>query len=531
MPEGCSIRYKADQAPTGTEGLGNPKDDRPTITVDIGPASPQETRWWSAILAPGRGWEAALSVGRETFWSPWSVRVQSGPRLVVPRTDDSTFFARATTNLTPSFAEAFGFLNNFCTRHNIGDQGDAALAAVLLLPTMGAARKGLHLPAVVITNQPSHFEPAGSTTHSHPPPRATQLDGSAPGSPNSSPFQEPNWFPYMRHHLDRLMTLSCYTKGVRPMLLSAFYNPNVGCNAVSSWIQATMTMIDALIVRGETLIVARMLMDRNPNVALLWIGATVLGLQNNILEEVRRGHIPTNHLSAEWSGKIQCFIQQPVQGPLVPGGHDGAVSLADQCRLLYLARAEDRWRDPRCPWSPFGVTPLEDTDVEVRLHAECAGHGLRYRGFMWNCLNGRVSGGGGSCPDWNSSNQPSGLLSSVIEVCREQSVDYKGLCFEDAFVSAKATRRIFGWLRGKTGYAQGERAIWQHEWIRTPEFAAEWHVASETSESVETERGKGEREVVWESEGGEEATDSGTGDGNQRAINWHRTGTERRPRE
>ncbi len=317
MPEGCSIRYTADQAPADhNKREGELKDDRPTITVDIGPASPQETRWWTAVLAPGRGWEATLSVERETFWSPWAVRVQSGPRLVVPRNDDSPLFARATTNLTPTFAEAFGFLNNFCTRHNIGDQSDAALAAVLLLPTMGQTRKGLRLPAVVI-DQPSQFQSEGLTTHSHPPPQTTQPGGSSPDLPNSSPFQGQNWFPYMSRHLDRLMTLSCYTKGVRPMLLSAFYNPNIQCNAVSPWLQATMAMIDVLIDDGKPLIVARMLMDRNPNAALLWIGATVLGLQDNILEEVRHGHIPTNHLSAEWSGKIQSFIQQPVQGPLV----------------------------------------------------------------------------------------------------------------------------------------------------------------------------------------------------------------------
>ncbi len=128
---------------------------------------------------------------------------------------------------------------------------------------------------------------------------------------------------------------------------------------------------------------------------------------------------------------------------------------------------------------------------------------MRYRGFVWNCLNGRVGGGGGSCADWTLHSQPSELLSSVIEICREYGSNYKGLCIEDEFISADATRRIFGWLRGKLGYARGERAIWQHQWIRMPEFASGSQVDSESGESVETERSKGENEVVWESEGGE----------------------------
>ena len=243
IPGNCSIRYTLGQAPADhTKSPGEPKDDRPAVVVDIGDASPQEIRWWTAVLAPGRGWEATLVGGKQTFWSPWSIRVESGPRLIVPRGNDAlpstrvrssprllaprgnnaVPSTRALTNRTPSFAEAFSFLNNFCARHNIGDQSDAALAAALLLPTMGKTRKGLMLPAVVVSDQPPspHFLAQV--------PLASHLPAS--------------WMPHLRRHLDKLMTLSCYSKGIRPMLLGAFYNPDIECNAVSPWRLTSMLM-------------------------------------------------------------------------------------------------------------------------------------------------------------------------------------------------------------------------------------------------------------------------------------------------
>jgi hypothetical protein len=250
-----------------------------------------------------------------------------------------------------------------------------------------------------------------------------------------------------------------------------------------------------------------MLMDRNPNAAILWVGATILGLQDSLLEEVRHGHIPTNHLSAEWSGKVQSFLQQPVSGPLIPGGSCGAVSLADQARLLHLAGAEGRSRAARCPWRPFGITPLEDTDVDVRLHAVCVDHGLQYRGFAWDCLRDRVpvsSGGGGN---WNRYAGPNELLSTVMEACKNNPIDFSGMRLEDEALSARATRSIFAWLRGARGYAQGERGIWQHEWFQPWAMEAGAQSCVESSESDETRREKEESEPSSQGEDG--ASDQG----------------------
>ncbi|KAL2173392.1 3-hydroxyacyl-CoA dehydrogenase [Thermothelomyces heterothallicus CBS 202.75] len=41
-------------------------------------------------------------------------------------------------------------------------------------------------------------------------------------------------------HLDRLLTMSCNIHGTESMLLNAFFNPNIECNAVTPWLQASL---------------------------------------------------------------------------------------------------------------------------------------------------------------------------------------------------------------------------------------------------------------------------------------------------
>ena len=335
----------------------------------------------------------------------------------------------------------------------------------MLLPTMGKARKGLKLPAVVVSDQP----PSPKFLAQIP------LISNLPAS----------WMPHLRRHIDKLMTLSCYNKGVRPMLLGAFYNPDIECNAVSPWLQGTLKVLDAIASGGKPLLMARMFMDRNPNVAFLWVGATVLGLQQDLLEEVRHGHIPTSHLSAAWSGKVQSFVQQPVSNPPVASG-SGTISRADEGRLLHLTQTNGRTAVPRCPWRPFGTTPLEDTDVGVRLHADCTRHGLQYQGLVWTCAGGKVASGG--C-DGNL-NRDSGLdpeLLSAVAASDKNKVDFSGLRIDDEVFSARATRIMFGWLRPRGAFAERERGIWQHEWFQAWRWRLGDGASSPSEESSERE--------------------------------------------
>lgn len=48
-----------------------------------------------------------------------------------------------------------------------------------------------------------------------------------------------------------------------------------------------------------------------------------------------------------------------------------SVRRSDECRLLYLTQEERHTRWPICLWMSFGATPLEDTEIDVHLHAKC----------------------------------------------------------------------------------------------------------------------------------------------------------------
>jgi hypothetical protein len=204
-----------------------------------------------------------------------------------------------------------------------------------------------------------------------------------------------------------------------------------------------------------------MLMDRVTQVAPLWLGATIPGLQKELLQDVRHGLIPIDIPSAVWSETIQSFLQQPVSSPPV---YHGRISRADKCRLLFLSRTGLHDRVPVCQWRPFGATPIDDTDIEVRLHARCKSHALWYQSFSRDCAEGSVEDRpvkrGGTARNTTTPLERKRLTSP-----EQIPVSYGGLDRERETGSENATRQIFGWLRVE-GYAADEREIWEHEWFR-----------------------------------------------------------------
>lgn len=156
----------------------------------------------------------------------------------------------------PSCVKALHFLDSFCLDRNIADQSQAALAAVLLMPSYRTA-KGLQLPA---------FKAGSQLT--------------APSAPRQYPDVQSTWRPSWAdgtNHLDKLMTLSCRERGVSSMLLSGFYDASIECNAAAPWLQGSFSAI-RLLTPESPAVLGRMLMDRQPNLSPLWVGATILGL-------------------------------------------------------------------------------------------------------------------------------------------------------------------------------------------------------------------------------------------------------------
>jgi hypothetical protein len=122
---------------------------------------------------------------------------------------------------------------------------------------------------------------------------------------------------------------------------------------------------------------------RQPKIAALWLGAIVLGMESHILRQVSAGMFAVNMLTAAWTCTAHSFI-----GPrkVIPSDcHNAKIRRSGECRLLYLAEAEDHARVPVCPREPFGDTDLSETDVEVRAHAHCRGqHCLQYEDWTWD---------------------------------------------------------------------------------------------------------------------------------------------------
>ncbi|KAK4142019.1 uncharacterized protein C8A04DRAFT_13638 [Dichotomopilus funicola] len=417
-----------------------PQPDKPGLEVDISDVGPDEARWWAAVLAPGQGWLATMLLDEDTtFVAPWSVQLHSDNRFLLSSKDSLSLGEEVTC---PSFSEALRFLETFCVRRNIVDQSQAALAAVLLFPTMGT-RRGLQLPEFT-TNRLD---------------RPTGVDPVIPQHQGQDlNFESRDSGIYQDDVLDRLITVSCHIKGIEPMLLSGFFDPSLECNAASPWLQGARAAIDA-VAEGNPLVIGRMIMDRQPMVAPLWVGATILGLQKDLLRPATYGMALIDLPSAVWSGAIQSFIQQPVSDLLV---RDGRVTSADQCRLLFLSQSRLHSRVPICQWRPFGGTPLEHTDMEVQAHANCKGHGLRYDGFIWDRVDGKTTYHLADKENTHTCRNPPPIEHTTGSY--HVSVDCGKFDNEKEIASENSTRSIFGWLRFD-GYAPDEKEIWTHEWL------------------------------------------------------------------
>ncbi|EGY15715.1 uncharacterized protein VDAG_06879 [Verticillium dahliae VdLs.17] len=432
--EGRLMRYTNCKAQIW-HGSPEPAHDDTSTYVDIGARNAEEMRWWAAVLAPGQGWLAAESDGQCV--SPWSVCLQESNFMIVCEAKESTF--SSIPGSAASFSDAVALLGHFCARHDIMDESHMALAAVLLLPSFGRNK-------------------ALKVSHLHL--RARVRLGETAASSQGLAFELPDSWVHRDHHIDRLLALSCNPRGIHSILASVFYEPAVECNLASPWLQGTVAAIDS-VAKGGPLVLIRMFAEREPAAAFLWAGAAVLGLQTSLLQEVRRGQIRTDLPSAVWSGTCQTFIQHPTSHPLVA---DGSISHADEARLLFLSQTDGHARMPICQWRPFGVTRLEDVNLEVRVHVDCESHWPQYRGFAWDCVDDEslfqsasVSLAERRPTESHSSSEGNGRSCQAL-------ISYDGLDEAGDHVSENATRSFFQWLR-QDGWPQSEKHMRDHEWF------------------------------------------------------------------
>lgn len=406
-----------------------------TAVVDIGVVNDDAARWWSAVLAPGEGWEAYIAMKSDKFRSPWSISLPANPKFSLPYHKNHCLSDTAVSAET-----AFRFLSDYCALHDIVDQGYAALSAVLFLPLLHGSRKDIALPGPKF----SHSQRSNVGL------KCKDLDWVQEG-----------------HNLDRFLTLSCNTRGIHSLLSSVFYEPGVACNVVSPWLQSMFTVLNS-VKDNHTL--AHMLMGRVPHLAFFWLGGAILGMHKDVLRDGQFGLIPTEPHAAAWSGTVQSFMQEPIH----PAANE-SIRRSDECRLLYLTQGEHHTRWPVCQWTPFGTTALEDTEINVRLHANCTAHGLQYTGWKWTCRNGIVV-----CqmakPDFMPAFSP---------VEPNITINYEALDHVEQPASENATRSIFSWLRVE-GYPPNEKRI--HEWINIDDSDDELSMDEDSGKSDEALR-------------------------------------------
>jgi hypothetical protein len=385
------------------------------------------SRWWVAILEPGGGWEATIAVGRNKYSSPWSASLHT--------TTDAYMYALLPlmssvirSGRAPSFSTALQYVLDYCAAHGVSHLCEIALSAALQLPNH---TKDITLPVPDLCGFLSQMETSilekGSKTH------WTQED----------------------RNIGKLLALGCNVRGITALLLSVLYEPCIPYNSASPWIQSALAVLES--VQSEAVLL-KILSARAPKLEFLWAGALILGAHTSLFSEARVGLIPVELHSAAWTGSAQSFIQEPIAPYL--GSESDSIRRADECRLVYLCQTECHSRVPNCQWSPFGSIPMQEADIELRLHYNCNSHALIYGGWAWKCTDGDVvqSSAGGSCG--RASSHPADGNGVYYD-----EVDYDVLDLEDEIVSQNATRSILTWLRSE-GYPASEKSLFLHEWLQ-----------------------------------------------------------------
>lgn len=356
------------------------------------------------------------------------------------------------------------YLLEHTTLHGIEEQSRMALATALLLPLANFEGRRASLPAPRILHNKELRDVVG------------------PGNEDRHRIPTPQ--------LDKLLTLSCNLSGISALLSSIFFDPSVPCNLVSPWLQGAFAVLDSVWTDSQAL--THILVCRNPRLGFLGLGAVITGSHTNILRRARLGISDTELHSAVWTQTLQGFIQLPLSG----SPRACMIQRSDECRLLYLASEDHQSRGHLSPWEPFGETAVEDTEIEVRLHVNCGGHGLTYKLWTWCCTNGNQDVHPSSnsttvqthdplyCPDPRDAE----IISGNSDRNRDIVTPFDDFDPEDDDASARAALRVFMWLR-RDGFPAAEQGIRRHEWLCAVLDQEDQEAYESWSDSDDSDRG------------------------------------------
>lgn len=413
-----SSRHRTHQSTT--------KNDEPPIRVHVGEVEEDAARSWDTILSGG--WEATMRNSKGgLLYSPWSTKLISEQRFVVSAIVKPTCLEPS--NIPPTSATAYFYLSEYCRLHDIEDQKQAALSAALLIPVAKSEHRPIHLATPKLSHQ---------DTRDH----------------DESPVMEEN-----TPQIDRILTLSCNPRGLKALLGSVFFDPDVTSNICGAWIRGSFAFLDT--IKDPHLLLGT-LTQRDPELGALWVGAFITGVYTRCLHDGRAAWWKVDLNAAAWTDTLVSFIQEPIPAP-PPEAR--SISRADECRLLYLCHDRTYADPPLFPFAPFGSTALADINLDAHEHAVCGrNHCLRYVGFTWVCQRGTTS---------EQSEHDIALLTTFRSKRGQfphHDVDidivYDEYDEDDEDESSEmVTHNIFTWLRGEDGFPVAERAIREHKWI------------------------------------------------------------------
>lgn len=167
----------------------------------------------------------------------------------------------------PSSAKAQEYLLKLARQHNALDQLVCALAAAMTLPEHNRFRASITLPKP-ITGQ-------DSTQH-------TDYSDQIPT------FAE----------IPQYMAFSSTSGLLASCLLGTFWEKNITCNLASQWLNPAMEEITSTLSQSKpSFPIVWAMSERRPNLASLWLGATITGLLPRLVQ-ASQSFLPTVYLEA-----------------------------------------------------------------------------------------------------------------------------------------------------------------------------------------------------------------------------------------
>ncbi|UKZ47354.1 hypothetical protein TrVGV298_001572 [Trichoderma virens] len=337
---------------------GNGTYEGGAFFIDLGDASDEEYRWWSALVHPGQGWRAAYS-----SQPVWAVTLGDQFKFII--LNERNVLPSSNVN-PPSSREALAYLARFCARFNLESQVSLGLAMALTIPLHDNMSSKIQIPEPYLTKKKVV---------------------SASSSIIDQEFRNLSYY----------MVLSSNPSFIASALWSVFWEPEIDCNLASPWCNAIIDTIKPLIDGHKLETLGHVLAQRRPGVAALWYGLVACGatdIISSIIPYLETLHtaLPVRHVPevSVWTDTPQSFMDLTGSGPYLQGNQ---VSREDLWRLRH-----ENWNawnggvhfrhPPNTPFRPFGSIDAEEVEVAVRPHLECPRHEWIYSGFTWTLDNG-----------------------------------------------------------------------------------------------------------------------------------------------